>query len=97
MDEAGDGPVYWIVFYFLSGLIRTDRTAFYFTGLFLCEYTKVILKLAYGQPRPFWVWDSIECFESSTMFGLPSGHSCDATFICLMVLLDNYAPSQWFG
>ena len=75
--------------------MRVDRTGYILSCLFLTEYIKVFLKLTFHNPRPFMVFEDVEVFKCTTMYGLPSGHNMDSVCIPLCVLLDVYVSSNW--
>jgi membrane-associated phospholipid phosphatase len=52
-------------------------------------------KLAFHSPRPFWMDERVQAFESTaTSYGLPSGHSLVST--CVWFILADAVRKSWF-
>ena len=48
------------------------------------------LKMAYAEPRPFWMTPEIKAYGCNNEFGNPSGHSCSAATFSIAVFLDYF-------
>ena len=65
--------------------------------LFLQGFTN-ITKLAYHDPRPFWVDTDIQAFSCSSQYGNPSGHSSTSVGMLCLVWLEiatSAVPPLW--
>jgi membrane-associated phospholipid phosphatase len=51
------------------------------------------LKIAFHQPRPFWVSSTVEALSVETTFGLPSGHAQQA--VCVLGWLSHQKRRAW--
>jgi membrane-associated phospholipid phosphatase len=62
---------------------------------FGAEVLSYLTKLAFHSPRPFWMDERVQAFETeATSYGLPSGHSLVAT--CVWFLLAGAVRRSWF-
>ena len=52
-----------------------------------------LVKMAFGQPRPYWVSAAVEPIASESSFGFPSGHAAFA--ICVWGALALAVPRRW--
>lgn len=49
--------------------------------LLIAQSSNSILKIAFRQPRPYWIDARVKAFSAETSFGLPSGHAQSASGI----------------
>ena len=76
--------------------LSRERFWYLFIALHISEFAKCVLKMAFHEPRPTFVWADIlpiGCAHAS--FGLPSGHSTESANFVLVLLLDQFKPSKW--
>lgn len=59
------------------------------------EFAKSVLKLSFHEPRPTWMWPDVLPIGCSSSFGLPSGHCSESANFVLILLLDQFKPSNW--
>ncbi|MDX1511441.1 MAG: phosphatase PAP2 family protein [Nitriliruptorales bacterium] len=52
-----------------------------------------LLKMAFAQPRPYWVSEAVEPIAAESSFGFPSGHAAFA--VCVWGALALAVPRRW--
>lgn len=79
---------------FVALIVSSKSRFVYYT--FLLGFSKFVvplLKMAYAQPRPFWLDAKIQPFKCSLCFGNPSGHSFSAILAATCIILDVFHGS----
>mmetsp|Transcript_17101 Transcript_17101/g.12148 ORF Transcript_17101/g.12148 Transcript_17101/m.12148 type:complete len:153 (-) Transcript_17101:567-1025(-) len=79
----------YIMVALLAGFAKEKpRLLYYFVLGSGSIYLKSWLKIAYHQPRPFWLDTDIIPLHCKTSYGCPSGHTTVATAITFTLALD---------
>ena len=63
--------------------------------LTLSNSLKFFFKLAFHQPRPYWISEQVKAMSSEMSYGLPSGHAQDATAIWGTIGASGQAWLRW--
>ena len=73
-------------------LLLSKRERFFY-AIFVCFSVAGItgyLKMAYAEPRPFWMTPEIKAHGCYNEFGNPSGHSSSAATFSIAIFLDYF-------
>lgn len=76
------------IFIFFAWECQRVRCLYYLAAFLLIVLVTNVMKLAYHNPRPFWVDSDIQAFSCSSFYGAPSGHSTQGMGIPIVIWLD---------
>jgi len=83
---------------------QRPRCCYYILAFAGSSLLSDVLKLAFHDPRPYWLTSEIETDDScKTQFGNPSGHSNSAVSYMMVLYFDylfdvcKYNPDRWFS
>jgi membrane-associated phospholipid phosphatase len=86
LSWLGIGYLYYLLSAYLI-VKKDDRGKILWYYWTTAAILNAILKYTFAQPRPYWIKPSIQAFEKSISFGMPSGHTQSACGVVLLFLL----------
>ena len=91
---VGAGALYFVVFIVLFNCDSRARAFYHILFLTACIFVMNITKMAYFEPRPYFVDIDIVPHGCSAEFGNPSGHSIFAAAFLTFLFLDVFEDPQ---
>lgn len=93
-SEMGQGYAYALFIAAFLWCIHTPTGIRMALFLSLSGCSNEVLKQAFHEPRPYWVTDSVKCYNREFAFGMPSGHS-NAVIVWLLAAARGRKKAYW--
>ena len=81
----------------LIGRSEPIRACYYAIAITVFECMTSVGKVAYNDPRPYWLSDDVQAFRCSYAYGNPSGHTMIGVGFNLLIALDLMADYEIVG
>ncbi len=94
LSVFGAGAAYFLMFIVLFNWNSRARAYYHILFLTSCLFVMNTTKMAYSEPRPYFIEPDITPFGCSAEFGNPSGHSLFAAAYCFFLFLDTLVTTE---
>ena len=95
LSSLTHGSDHELYIFFANTMMSRERFWYYLLAAIFGHFMQAYLKMLLHEPRPTEMWTDVWTFGCVYHFGSPSGHSLEICNILLILLFDQFLPSNW--